>query len=297
MVKDRSTHKQDKFLDVFLDMRETPDARDKAFMARQLVVCTLPHSDPGNVEEWTRTNGTATLSITGYYDRTKGKRLYPYGSIPRLLLFWITTQATQKKSRHIELGASLDEFMREVGLSAGTGGGKRSDRVRLREQMIRLFRATITLEHETSNGRQGLAWKTLPVSDSAQMWWQKSSDHPCLWDSWVELGQGFYEAITASVVPLDMRALKALKRSPLALDLYALITYETYRANLNRRARAIPWEGLHAQMGGEYADLWNFRKKVKAALLKIRLVYPGADVQVSGDGIEVRPGRTAISTR
>jgi hypothetical protein len=38
------------------------------------------------------------------------------------------------------------------------------------------------------------------------------------------LGENFFEAITAAPVPLDMRVLKTLKRSPLALDLYAWLS-------------------------------------------------------------------------
>lgn len=40
-----------------------------------------------------------------------------------------------------------------------------------------------------------------------------------------ELGEDFFKMVTASPVPVDMRALRALKRSPLALDLYAWLTY------------------------------------------------------------------------
>ena len=42
------------------------------------------------------------------------------------------------------------------------------------------------------------------------------------------LGEKFFAAITAYPVPVDMRALRALKRSPLALDLYAWLSYEAY---------------------------------------------------------------------
>jgi hypothetical protein len=72
-------------------------------MARQLVQCTLPHSDPGNVPLWKRTNGNLTLVIDPFKDRKTGKAMYPYGTIPRLLLFWIVTEATQNKSRHMRL--------------------------------------------------------------------------------------------------------------------------------------------------------------------------------------------------
>src|ERR1700722_12108599 len=85
-----------KLLDAAEAIRSEPDAAEAAFMARQLVQCTLPHANPGNVPIWARTNGNLTLGIQQGYDLKSGNPLgYPYGSIPRLLLFWITTEAVQ----------------------------------------------------------------------------------------------------------------------------------------------------------------------------------------------------------
>ena len=111
-------------LDAVVDIKQNPDATEAAFMARQLVQCTLPHSDPGDVPIWTRTNGNLTLTVRPDFDRKTHKALYPYGSVPRLLLFWIVTEAKRKKSRHLRLGNSLDSFMREVGLNPRTGGSE-----------------------------------------------------------------------------------------------------------------------------------------------------------------------------
>ena len=79
-------------------------------MARQLVQCTLPHSNPGNEVLWTRTNGNLTLSLQPHIDRKTRKALYPCGTVPRLLLFWMVTKATQAKSRRLHLGHSLSGF-------------------------------------------------------------------------------------------------------------------------------------------------------------------------------------------
>jgi hypothetical protein len=62
-------------------------------------------------------NGNLTLVIQPHIDRQTRKALYPYGSIPRLFLFWLVTEAKRNKSRHIRLGNSLDNFMREIGLN------------------------------------------------------------------------------------------------------------------------------------------------------------------------------------
>jgi hypothetical protein len=113
-------------------------------MARQLVQCTLPHSNPGNVPVWKRSSGNMVLAIQPRIDLDTEKSIgYPYGAIPRLSLFWIITEAVQTKTRRLVLGRSLAGFMRAVGLDPSRGG-KRSDQKRLKDQMRRLFKSHIS---------------------------------------------------------------------------------------------------------------------------------------------------------
>jgi hypothetical protein len=276
-------------------MRENPDAYERAYMARQLVQCTLPHSDPGNVPVWSRTNGDLTLAVRPYVDPKTRKALYPYGTIPRLLLFWMVTEATQTKSNRIELGNSLDEFIRAIGLNPRTGGGKRSDAKRLHSQMTRLFRAVISFEDRWPGG---ISYVDMQIAPRGMLWWSpKKSGETTLMENWVELGEDFYKAITAAPVPVDLRALRALKRSPLALDLYALLAYRTWTVNRKRAAASIPWEGLHAQMGGEYTRLRDFKTKVIEALRRIRLVYPDVRVETTPEGLTIHPAKTPIPAK
>jgi hypothetical protein len=280
-------------LDAVVDIQQNPDATEMAFMARQLVQCTLPHSDPGDVPIWTRTNGNLTLVIQPHIDRQTRKAMYPYGSIPRLFLFWLVTEAKRKKSRHIRLGNSLDNFMREIGLNPRTGGGKRGDAKRLQLQMRRLIDARISFESETeTHGR----YLHMDVSASSEFWWDsQKTTQANLWESWIELGEKFYEAVTLSSVPVDLRALRALKRSPLALDLYAWLTYTAYVATRTRKPRVVPWEGLHSQMGAEYAEIRMFRTNVRLALKKIQLVYPELKVELTPNGMTILPSPPAIA--
>ena len=97
-------------------------AEDAAYLARQFVQATLPHSDP-KAETWSRQNGNFTLGIQAGFNVKTGKSYgLPYGIIPRLLLFWITTEALKTKSPRLELGASMAGFMSEVGLRSGAWG-------------------------------------------------------------------------------------------------------------------------------------------------------------------------------
>lgn len=284
-----------------IQMDPEPTEQDKAFLTRQLVQVTLPHSSPGNVPIWKRKNGNLTLSIRPGWDHKKDQPVgYPFGSIPRLLLFWITTEALRIKSRKIELGASLTKFIRDVGLNPSTGGGKRGDGNRLRNQMERLFRATISLEVNTNDNKaSGKRWIDMQVAPEGELWWNfKNPDQSTLFNSWIELGEKFYEAIISSPVPLDKRALKALKRSPLALDLYAWATYKTYSLNHHQKAeQLISWHAFMAQLGAEYNDHKNFKKKAKIAFKKVRAVYPGLEMEEVDGGFIIRQGKTAIRQR
>ncbi len=267
--------------------------KDAAYLPRELVQVTLPHKNPGDVQQWKRTNGNLTVGIQPGQNFTTGESYgYPYGSIPRLLLFWLTTEAVRKKSRRLELGHSLSGFMADLGLSAYTGRGKRGDAKRLRKQMERLFRAKISFESSGTNdkGDERKSWLDMQVAPEGEFWWsRKDPDQTALWGSWIELGEKFFDAITAFPVPADMRALKALKGSPLALDLYAWLSYEAWRAHNSSKPRFENWMQLHAHLGAEYKYRQHFRCAAKDAIRKIKTVYPGLKLGDRQGGIEVLP--------
>lgn len=276
-----------------------PDKTEAAFIARQLVQATLPHRDPGDIPAWTRTNGTLTLGIQPTVDiNTKQKSGYPYGTIPRLLLFWITTEALRTKTRRLMLGKDLASFMRALGLNPSRGG-KRSDATRLKDQMQRLFKAKISFQQtHTHEGKTGFSWMNMDVAPQGMLWWdEQQPEQGMLWESWIQLGEEFFNAITNSPVPVDMRALKSLKNSPLALDLYAWATYTAYRTKQNGQARSISWQSLHSQFGTDYEDIKNFKKHAKKALVKIQSVYPELGIEYIRGGVMVLPCNPAVTIK
>ena len=298
------TRKQERLLDAAVAIRESEPADDeKAFLTRYLVQATLPHRSPnGNPPEWHRTNGNYTLSIQpGYASDPKTRERvclgYPFGSIPRLLMFWITTEALRTGSKRLTLGNSLAEFMKGLGLNHRNGGmgSERSDRKRLRDQMERLFRARLSFEYDALEVRR---WLDMQVAPKGELWWNiNSPDQSVLWDSWIELGQEFYEAIISAPIPVDMRALRELKQSPLALDLYAWTTYKTHQVNQNRKSQRVSWRQIHDQIGTDYANPKDFRKKAKEALRRVSVVYPGLKMEEDNGCVIIHPGRTAVAAR
>ncbi len=294
------TRAASKFLDEAVGIQlDRASAKDAAFLARQFIQATLPHRDP-KADTWTRKNGNFALGLqAGFNHLTSESYGLPYGVIPRLLLFWITTEALRTKQRRLELGNSLAQFMREVGLNPETGGGKRSDAKRLQEQMRRLFQAHISFMQSDPQGVSGEAWLDMKIAPRGVVWWDvKNPEQGALWKSWIELGETFFEAITSSPIPVDTRALKALKRSPLALDLYALCCYESYRVQKTDKARFIPWRSLMMQLGADYEGehaARDFAVKCRKALLKVKAVMPSLRLGNEPGGVTILPeSMTAI---
>jgi hypothetical protein len=190
----------------------------------------------------------------------------------------------------VELGDSLASFMRKLGLDPSRGG-KRSDARRLQDQMRRLFKSTISFDviiEETH--RVGEGWRDMQVAPEGFYWWDvKHPEQGTIW----ELGDTFYNAIIAWPVPVDMRVLRAIKRSPLALDLYAWATWRVFKLD---KSAFIPWKGLMEQMGSEYKNADEFGAKGKGRLpRKIRVVCPALKLNYAKGGFFLHPSLTAIA--
>lgn len=238
---------------------------DIGYSARMLFHTMIPHS-PQEAREWMRQNGRLKVHIQA--GPSKG---LPYGTYPRLVFIWLVTEAKREKKRELLLGNSLSNFMAQLGLIPT--GGRWGTITQLREQLQRLFSARIVAFLETDGGE---AMRKMDVADEYDLWWDpKRPDQAALWDSKIVLGEKLFNAILDDPFPVDMRILKEIKRSPLGIDLYTMLTY---RVSYLRKPVAITWRQLHAQFGADYADdkngMDNFTRAVKRELEKIGLAWP-----------------------
>ena len=163
--------------------------------------------------------------------------------------------------------------------------------------MRRFFSARIAFfEQLEREGKRGESAEFMQIARSYTLWWDsKVPQQSDLWGSSVKLDREFFEAIIASPVPVDVRALKALKRSPLALDLYALCCYEAYRVERSGKARFIAWSLLLQQLGSDYVGddaIKNFSKEARAALNKIQAVMPSLRLGKQAGGLSIISGST-----
>ena len=259
------------------------------FIARLIALCSLPRSNPGNQKEYIRRNGPYTLGMVSGL----GNKL-PYGTLPRLLLAWVCTEAVRTQSPELVLGDSLAEFMRKLDLYS-TSGGTTGGRTRLRNQMRRLFGCTVSLIYAEAGGE---ATMNAPIARATEFWWSESQpDARSLWDSKVELGQDFFNEIIRHPVPIDMHTLKSLSRSPLGLDLYLWLTYRTF--GLQRPLR-LTWRQLYEQFGAaparanETRTVDAFRTDCLRELKKIKNAWPDLHYKTVKGALVVAPSAPRI---
>lgn len=246
---------------------EREDARSAGrlgFMARALTIATMPHKKPDE-HVFKRRNGA--FSLTMLADPDIG---LPYGSIPRLLMAWMTTEALRTKERVLVLGPTLSGFMQELDLIPT--GGRWGSITRLRDQMRRLFSCSIRGDWADKHRDE---MTNFTVASRAQLWWSpKAPEQAGLWKSTVTLNYDFFQEIVTRPVPVDLGALKALKRSPMALDIYCWLTH---RVSYMRESSEIPWPVLQMQFGSGYATdaqgQRDFRKAFRQHLKKVMTVY------------------------
>jgi len=249
-------------------------------ITRVMAQATLPHTDPklppGTL--YSRSTGLLTLNIAP----TTTKYGVPFGTIPRIVLAWICTEAVKTSNRTLLLGRSQREFLEKIQLHSN---GR--DIARMREQCMRLFRAVVSVEYEND---QGEGSRRLPITNSDTIFWHRSNANvQSLWQSELELTEQFYNEVKAHPVPIDMRVYHALSKSPMAMDIYTWLTYRMFvlRASGKKAAR-VPWIGLKAQLGSNIADdaagLRLFKSRFRQRLKEVLLFYPEAHSHVKDEG-------------
>jgi hypothetical protein len=257
-----------------------------AYMAADLVQASLPHSNQAT-NEFTRRNGNLVLTILAHSSIG-----LPYGIIPRLLLAWISTEAVKTRQKTLFLGDSLADFIRKVNLGTATGG-KNGSITRLREQMKRLFSASIKCFYEDD---KHFRHKNLDIIADSDLWWCPiDPGQIALFKSTITLTHEFFTAIIANPVPVDIRVLGAL-RSPMAIDIYCWLTHRM--SYLSKNAQ-IPWELLQMQFGADYANTKSgrqgFRRNFNAQMLNVLNFYPEAKVEQCDKGIILKPSKPHIA--
>ena len=278
----------EKLVTAAVQIQNTPvkDAGEISFTPKLMALVGLPHRDPKS-RFYVRRNGNLRMTLADPTDIG-----IPFGVIPRLALVWMTTEVIRTKSKNLMLGDSLNQYMRKLDIVPS--GGRLGSTKRVLNQLDRLFSSVLTIHYEDELG-QGRLVRHAPITTKFTLWTGRDPDQTQLWESMITLTEEFYTEIINHPVPLDMRVLKGIKQSPLALDYYL---WRTYRNSYMMKETAISLKSLQAQFGAGYANNRegrnNFQRAFQREATRVQALYRAAKFRMERGRVILIPGEPSV---
>lgn len=268
---------------------ESPSGDDMAFTHAVLCQVGLPRSKVDG-REFLRQSGVAWVNVqAGVLDEGRGPVLQPipYGVMPRLALTWVSTFAKRHNTQEIPIGDSAAEFLRIMGMD-----DQGSRYTTLRKQMHALSACRLQI------GYMGHTYNGQPVEQFDAWVADKNNHQKALWPGVMVLSQSYFQQIVENGVPLDNRALLALKGSALALDVYTWLAHRLHR--IENRPLILHWKAMREQFAQEYQGKdpdKDFKKEFVPALKAAMAVYPQAKVKQVTGGLMLLPSPPPVPYR
>lgn len=197
----------------------------------------------------------------------------PFGSLPRLVLIHIMTEAVRTKSRHVVLGATFTEWMRRMGFRT-ISYGPRGSATLIREQLDRLLACEWMIRWDNDDDQAQREFGVKEIKLTNEYAGINRSGGSFVRE--LRMTEGFYEHLRQHAVPLNEHAIRQLRDSATALDLYTWLAYRLPRINPKRPA-AISWQQLAVHFGNDGRNIRKFRQTVRDAWERhVSAVYPEA---------------------
>lgn len=264
-------------------MVDTDENGELVFLHSAMCQTALPVKNQGACNSWTSTNGGISLNVEArsvLNPQNEWVKLgLPYGPKPRLILSYLNTKAIQNQSPRIDVQKSLRAFLRDMGLDA-----QGNDFKVVKKQLAMLASSDISIGRVVDNERTHItAGRVIKDFD---LWFPKNEKQAVLWESEINMSLDYFQGLIAHAVPLQARALIALRDSALELDLYAMLAERLHRIS-NKKNQYVYWSVLWRQYGQGYKRINDFRRKFKHHLVNVKAVYPEARFEFDQGGMKL----------
>lgn len=258
-------------------------SQNRTYMPVPFIQSMFPHKDPGTFT-WSKESGRYKLRVVSglYIDNTPIG--IPFGAKTRMLLCAITKEVCRTGDREVYMGGSMNQLMLSLGMT-NTRGGEDSDRELLYEQMVRMFHCHLNIfdnldpdgnQEDESVGEEVVKQKKRKKTPARSILivTRDESQSQKDWNKTVTISEEFFEILMKyDKVPLDLNHMKALKRSSLALDLYAWLTWASYWVwATGDEGGFISWDELRVTFSN-YEKNAAFKRSAIPALSNIQKIY------------------------
>ena len=239
----------------------------------------LPYRRPKGEKDqiWRISTDFADITVqSGTIKRDDGTTEHagvPYGSYARMALIALQSEALEQGSRDIELGETAYDALKRLGLP---DGGKVAELAL--NQIEKLARCHVSF-------RIGTDLKGLEINERLVEAFQYDNDGKAFIKR-VRLSSAFFEGLRRHPVSIDRSAVRRIRNSPVALDVYLWLSY---RLPVLERDTPISWTALHRQFGHGIGVMRFFKRPFAENLELARSVYPAANFSLTSAGIVLRP--------
>jgi hypothetical protein len=197
----------------------------------------------------------------------------PFGSLPRLILIHVMTEAVRANSREVHLGRTFTDWMRRMGFKT-VSYGPRGSATLIRDQMDRLLSCEwmIRWDNTTAGGEHEFGIREIKLTHE-----YRGQDGPKAgFQREILMTEGFFHHLKEHAVPLNEVAIRQLRDSATALDLYTWLAYRLPRVNA-RRPATLSWDQLAVHFGNDGKNIRKFRQTIRDAWERhVSAVYPEA---------------------
>ena len=197
----------------------------------------------------------------------------PFGSLPRLILIHIMTEAVRAGSREIHLGRNFTDWMRRMGFKT-VSYGPRGSATLIRDQMDRLLSCEwmIRWDNTAESGEHEFGIREIKLTND-----YRGQDGPKSgFQRDILMTEGFFAHLKEHAVPLNEVAIRQLRDSATALDLYTWLAYRLPRVS-SKRPALLNWEQLAVHFGNDGRNIRKFRQTIRDAWERhVSAVYPEA---------------------
>lgn len=257
---------------------ETPTP---SFLHSALCAMSLPVRRPANEHApIIRQDGQYTLVINPkpVVDVRNGQQAFrsfgvPYGSLPRLVLIHIMTEAVRTRSRHIRLGVTFTDWMRRMGFRT-ISYGPRGSATLIKDQLDRLLACEwmIRWDHATDQGNHEFGIKEIKLTNEYAGVDRRNGGFL----RELVMTEPFFEHLRQHAVPLNETAIWQIRDSATALDLYTWLAYRLPRLS-SKRPATLSWQQLAVHFGNDGRHIRKFRQTIRDAWERqVSAVYPEA---------------------
>lgn len=254
-----------------------------------MILCMFPHSKPKNERFYERQWQGLTYSVAV----TASRASIPHGSMPRMILAWIISEAIKNNSRKIYVGSSLREFLDQMGYEKTAG--KRGTTATFRNQILNLGHVICNQFNATNLPDIGAVteqFENVLLFSRGSLWtfYGKGS-----WEEdYLEISQDLFNVLKSTSFPIDFDTLKELKKSSTQIDLYCWLTW---RMCALKKPYLAKWDELQYLFAPDLAKdekgRFTFKKRFKGHFEKVSSHYE-TKCHLTEEGLQLLPSKTHV---